>query len=548
MERSIFAIALAYGATALLGAPGLKTTARKVTVGLAAAFALSAVFFPFGKMERVHFAAPLKRWSPDPDSPVVVREGASETILYIERRFAERTRSHRMVTNGVSMSASDFRNRRYMKLFVYWPIALHPAPRKALLVCFGVGATAKALTDTRELETIDVVDVSKDVLEMRTIVHRDPAEDPLRDPRVRVHVEDGRFFLQTTSETFDLVTGEPPPPNLDGVEALYSLEYFRLVRDRLRPGGISTYWLPTHSLAENNARAVTRAFCDVFEDCSLWAGFGTDLILVGSRGASGPESEARFVAQWEDARVNTELTALGIEAPEQLGALMLADAEELRRLTASDLPTVDDFPRRITPPTFFASYATSGNGLYALWTDSDARRARFERSDFIKKRWPAAVRERTLDQFAAQAIFDRFAYRGSISLEDNLPSVHELLETTKREAPVLWMLGSDPDVQRIIDGLDPTERQRPDVAYHVACKAISERRFAAAIAPLERAEADAARRFSAVALRAYVLARIDRRDEAKTALAEARQRAAGSDKAAKLVTWLGGILEPKGAD
>ena len=61
-----------------------------------------------------------------------------------------------------------------------------------------MGSTAKALIDTRELESIDVVDVSRDVLELNRVVWDDPADYPLADPRVRVHIEDGRQFLQTT--------------------------------------------------------------------------------------------------------------------------------------------------------------------------------------------------------------------------------------------------------------------------------------------------------------------------------------------------------------
>ena len=123
----------------------------------------------------------------------------------------------------------------------------HPRPRSALLISYGVGTTAKALVDTRELETIDVVDVSRDVLELNRIVWDDPADYPLADPRVRVHIEDGRQFLQTTAQRFDLITGEPPPPKNAGIVSLYTREFFALVRDRLEEGGIASYWLPVHT-------------------------------------------------------------------------------------------------------------------------------------------------------------------------------------------------------------------------------------------------------------------------------------------------------------
>jgi spermidine synthase len=56
-------------------------------------------------------------------------------------------------------------------------------------------------------------------------------------------VEDGRFFLQTSAASFDLITGEPPPPKAAGIVNLYSREYFQLLHDRLNDGGVATYWL-----------------------------------------------------------------------------------------------------------------------------------------------------------------------------------------------------------------------------------------------------------------------------------------------------------------
>src|SRR5206468_8297209 len=136
--------------------------------------------------------------------------------------------------------------RRYMKLFVYWPVAFHPAPKKALLISYGVGSTAKALTDTRAFEQIDVVDISRDVLSMDEVVYPDPATRPLRDPRVKVYVEDGRYYLLTTDQRYDVITAEPPPPKNAGIVNLYTREYFELLHDRLAEGGVATYWLPVH--------------------------------------------------------------------------------------------------------------------------------------------------------------------------------------------------------------------------------------------------------------------------------------------------------------
>lgn len=180
MERSFFLLALLYGAIALL-IPGHLSGWRAARPALAAAMVLA--LFPFGTMTgsihrrmEQHFGGRL----------VAAREGMVETVFYLSHEFLGEPLFHRLATNSYSMASTAIGAQRYMKLFAYLPAALHPRIERVLLICFGVGATASAITDLPEVREIDVVDVSRDILEMSDIVHPDPRRHPLRDPRVRV--------------------------------------------------------------------------------------------------------------------------------------------------------------------------------------------------------------------------------------------------------------------------------------------------------------------------------------------------------------------------
>jgi spermidine synthase len=145
------------------------------------------------------------------------------------------------------------------------------------LISYGVGITARALLSEPELASLEVVDISRDILRMSPSIVNGGG-GPLADPRVRIHVEDGRYFLQITDRSYDVITGEPPPPAAAGVVNLYTQEYFSLLRSRLRPGGLVSYWLPVGQLAEREAKSIVAAFCAAFPDCSLWEGTPIDWI------------------------------------------------------------------------------------------------------------------------------------------------------------------------------------------------------------------------------------------------------------------------------
>lgn len=503
MEKSFCFIAVLYGGVG--GLLLLKSQAPlKIAYTGAAAFLLSAAFFPFGLMEKNLLQVPVKRYLREDTAGRLagVREGLTETVLYFETLMFGKPVFYTMLTNSYSMSGTRNGLRRYMKLYVYWPMAVHPNLKRALLICYGVGNTAKAMTDSKGIETIDVVDISRDVMEMNNIVYPNKVDRPLYDPRVRVHIEDGRYFLQTTGQRFDLITAEPPPPGIAGVENLYTREYFHLIYDRLAEGGIVTYWLPLHALSDVSTKAVLRAFCDVFEDCSLWNGMGTSLMMVGTRNARGPVSEEEFTGQWSDPVVAGEMSRLGFERPGQLGALFIGDAEYLKGIIADSSPLVDNYPKQIEAP--LGSKEEVGR-LSRSFTDVFAARERFRQSPLIKRLWPERLLTESLPYFEFQGIINAHWYGTMSNQSPDIEGAHSLLTRSSLTTPVLWSLGSDSDIQRIVAAAGPEVRANPDMQFHLGVRLISERNYAAAVEPLSRAELSPRVRDNAFRLRIYAL-------------------------------------------
>jgi spermidine synthase len=485
MERSFFILAASYGLTALV-VPGEDPAATRLVSMSARASVTSLLvcllFFPFGLMERSYF------WMVKANLPehtlIETREGLTETAFYYSHDLFGQPLYHRLMINGFSMSATSVEARRYMKLFVYLPLAFKSDAHDALLISFGVGSTAKALTDTDGLRHIDIVDISRDILEMSSIVYADD-ENPLHDERVRVRVEDGRFFLNAPGRQYDLITSEPPPPKIAGVVNLYSQEYFELIRRHLTRGGYASYWLPAHQLEPLDTLSVIRAFCNAFPDCSLWSGSGMDWILLGSNDAEPNTSIQQFSAQWSDPTVNQELVALGFETPAQLGSLFMGDAGLLTELTANVAPVTDNYPLRIS-----ARHAY-GQGRVPLYDDlmnETERLTRFRRSPFIQKFWPAGLKEESETFFRYERMiknhFTSDLYRDR-SDPYRWQAIDELLTHTSLETLPLWLLGSDDDVQNTIDAWPRNGEHGTEAELELAVKKLSARDYPAARGHIE---------------------------------------------------------------
>jgi spermidine synthase len=229
-------------------------------------------------------------------------------------------------------AAGEWGATRYMEWMGRLPMLLHEAPRDALVICFGTGQTANAVR--REgAEHLRIVDVNPAVYE--TARHFAKNEAVLDDPHVTTQVMDGRAWLRRTTERYDVITLEPMPPNHAGVNALYSVEFYDLVRDRLRAGGVAAQWLPAHLVTPAHARAIAATFRATFPNAILWVhptdGNG---ILLGS---NDPVDHV-LGAAWPG--LTRRQTARGLSVEEIAGAALLS-ADDLERYVG-DAPVVTD--------------------------------------------------------------------------------------------------------------------------------------------------------------------------------------------------------------
>jgi spermidine synthase len=527
MERSFYLIAASYGALALVTFDRRTLASRNMAlVSAAVAFVVSLVAFPFGSMRETYFARAAAPYAADGSRIVATREGAAETIFLMRQTWMGQTVYDRLVTNGFSMSGTAVSALRYMRDFVYLPALLHTSPlRRALVVCYGVGVTAGAVTDIPSIESIDVVEISRDVVAMSDVIYAH-TRHPLRDPRVRLHLEDARYFLETTPDRFDLITGEPPPPRTPGAVNIYTREYFRLIHDKLADGGMTTYWLPVaRPDPGTDVDTIVRAFCDVFDDCSLWNATPFDLMLLGTRRADGPAVPAAFDrtlitgTTWTTWTTSTtgatapltdRLREIGFEQPEQIGATFLGDAAFVRHLTADTPALTDDYPQRLRPDAVRLSLSDPRYGttaavreLYQRVIDPDRARQAFQTSPLVRHLFPPALIASTVPFFDVQRIVNRVLWEGGnpLRLIDDLDAV--ITRTSLQTLP-LWILGSDDVKQRIASSTDDGSG---GAEYARGLEHLAKREYLAAASELAAAEQRGLRAATVRPLLVYALCR-----------------------------------------
>lgn len=486
-QTSLICCAAAYGLLSVIVTERAICSLRRPTgiilVTLWIALLLGLVVFPYQRSE-AHFEHASRPYERDDEGHVLARvvkriEGTSDTWQLLRRDLFGQAYYYRLLTDSFSMSATSPRNQRYMRLFAYLPLALDPAARDVLLICFGCGVTADAFTQKSSLERIDIVDISKEVFSLADSYVGINYSNPLRDPRVHAIVQDGRFFLQASARKYDIISGEPPPPKNAGAVNLYTREFFSLMKSRLREGGIATFWLPIDQLKLQEAKAILRAFHDVFSNASVWTGADENWIMMGINGAGRRMNEEELRQLWSDPTTGADLRRIGIEAPSQLGALFLMDGEEIDRMTREVPPLTDNYPKRLSD----AQWDRQENfDFTAAYMEPASVSERFLDSPLIKRIWPDALSKSMESLFAIR----QTRYLSETVGSNKLAELDLFLRGTRLRVPVLEALGSDElrfaIAQRLARNTDPPPL---DILPDLIAGALAQRDLAEAIRLLE---------------------------------------------------------------
>src|SRR6059036_371878 len=132
--------------------------------------------------------------------------------------------------------------------FIYHEALVHPgmlatdgAPRSALVIGGGEGATLREILRYPSVNRAVMVDIDSEVVELCKVHLPEMHRGAFDDPRADVRHEDARAYLERSSERFDFITIDLVEPLEEGPACLlFTKEFYTLVRDRLTPGGAIT--------------------------------------------------------------------------------------------------------------------------------------------------------------------------------------------------------------------------------------------------------------------------------------------------------------------
>ena len=221
----------------------------------------------------------------------------------------------------------------------YLPMLFHRNPKSALVIGQGSGITLGAV-EQFPVDKINLVEISPAVIEGSRFF--DPFNhDALNDKRLSVLLEDGRNHIALSKKSYDVIVSEPSNPWISGVGALFTVDFFDLLKNRLNPGGVACIWVHTN-MSPDSFKSIIRSFTEKFPFVTMWESIaGDDYLLIGS------EQEYRLSFEKAQKYLTNEITGkdfahIGIRNVPDLMSLMIMSRPKLVEFSKNTILHTDD--------------------------------------------------------------------------------------------------------------------------------------------------------------------------------------------------------------
>jgi spermidine synthase len=255
-----------------------------ITLGLGAWFASTVVPTPGMLVAYGRFVA---TWLGTDNRVIFVGEGTHASLAVTETPSGVRN-YHNAGKIQASSEPQDMRLQRLLgHLTTLVPVnPENPTdPKHVMVIGFGAGVTAGAVSIDPIVDTLTIVELERLVPETVSTYFSQFNFDVARNPKTQVHIDDARHYLLTTKQKFDCITSDPFDPWVKGAAVLYTREFFTLMKEHLNPGGCVTVFVQLYQAGLEAVKSEVATFAEVFPNMTVWAnlheGAGYDLVLVG---------------------------------------------------------------------------------------------------------------------------------------------------------------------------------------------------------------------------------------------------------------------------
>ncbi len=137
------------------------------------------------------------------------------------------------------MQSAELDEFIYHEALVHPALTVHPDPEKILIMGGGEGATLREVLRHKTVEKAIMVDIDEKVIEFAKRYLKKWHRGAFSHPKTELLITDAKGYVEETKNRFDCIISDLPSPIEEGpAYQLYTLEFYRILKNKLSPQGI----------------------------------------------------------------------------------------------------------------------------------------------------------------------------------------------------------------------------------------------------------------------------------------------------------------------
>jgi spermidine synthase len=264
-----------------------------------------------------------------PGEVLYFKDDPNTTVSVMKHKATLTQDTVSIVTNGKSDGSTY--SQDYSTMFLAGSLGYLFGPDSkdltASVIGLGTGITAGALGIANEVKKVDVLEISKGVIESN-IHFQDANFNILKNPKVKLIETDAFKYFSRQSKPVDIVVAEPSNPWVVGVENLFTIQFYDMVKNVLTPNGVFAQWVQLYEINADIFYSLISNVTTTFPHFRLFMVSAGDALILASKAPF--QVSDTFRHRFNEKRMRSAHENLGIESPTALEILSAYGSEELK--------------------------------------------------------------------------------------------------------------------------------------------------------------------------------------------------------------------------
>lgn len=319
-------------------------------------FGLATIIFGVSLIIPANMIFELFKNSQDGKKVLYIKEGINKTVTIHQDVLPNH---YTLASNGITLTGTTKDWLTIQRFHGHLPLLLHSKPDTILTIGFRDGETIRSVLLHQDTQ-VDCIEKTSEIVTASSLINGN-RYNQASNPNLNILKADKANYISTLNKNYDIILNDAVHPAFIGNEYIFTVEFFRSCKQKLKPGGMMSCVMPLFKMSIEDIKILINTFHAVFPSASLWYNnncLNRFAFLIGSNNSEFKINYNQINDRINDPGILVNLTEIGMDNIYEfldsfvMGPKIINQLIEGVRLNRSNLPYLEfSTPKTVDSPS-----------------------------------------------------------------------------------------------------------------------------------------------------------------------------------------------------